>query len=63
MPIKDMMMKDGRARPDGRIVHDFYLFQVKEPKESKGPWDLYKLVRSIPAAEIAPPKKSTGCPF
>ena len=61
-PINDFMMKNGRARPDGRIVHDFYLFQVKEPQESKGPWDLYKLVRTIPASEITPPEKSTGCP-
>lgn len=63
MPINDFMMKDGRARRDGRIVHDFYLFQVKGPQESKGPWDLYKLVRTIPAAEVTPPEGSTGCPF
>ena len=63
LPINDFMIKDGRARRDGRIVHDFYLFQVKAPGESKGPWDLYKLVRTIPAAEVTPPEGSTGCPF
>ncbi|MDB5653940.1 MAG: ABC-type branched-chain amino acid transport system, periplasmic component [Tardiphaga sp.] len=63
LPINDFMMKDGRARKDGRIVHDFYLFQVKAPEESKGPWDYYKLIRKIPAAEITPPDGSTGCPF
>jgi branched-chain amino acid transport system substrate-binding protein len=61
MPINDFMIKNGRARKDGRIVHDFYLFQVKAPQESKGPWDLYKLVRTIPAAEVTPPEGSTGC--
>ena len=61
MPINDFMVKDGRAQKDGRIVHDFYLFQVKAPEESKGPWDLYKLVRTIPAAEVTPPEGSTGC--
>ena len=63
LPINDFMMKNGRARKDGRIVHDFYLFEVKAPEESKGPWDLYKLVRTIPAAEVTPPEGSTGCPF
>ncbi len=60
-PINDFMIQDGRARKDGRIVHDFYLFEVKAPQESKGPWDLYKLVRRIPAAEVTPPEGSTGC--
>jgi branched-chain amino acid transport system substrate-binding protein len=63
LPMKDFMMKDGRARKDGRIVHDFYLFEVKALEESKGPWDLYKLVRTIPAADATPPEGSSGCPF
>lgn len=63
MPINDFMIKDGRARKYGRIVHDFYLFQVKAPEESKVPWDYYKLVRKIPAAEVTPASGSTGCPF
>ena len=63
MPINDFMMKNGKARKDGRIVHDFYLFQVKTPEESKAPWDLYKLVRTIPAAEVTPAEGSTGCPL
>lgn len=60
-PINDFMIKNGTARKDGRIVHDFYLFEVKSPSESKGPWDLYKLVRQIPATEITPPEGTTGC--
>ncbi len=62
MPINDFMIKNGHARPDGRIVHDFYLFRVKAPAESKGPWDLYTLIRTIPAAEVTPAEGSTGCP-
>ncbi|MGU3494622.1 ABC transporter substrate-binding protein [Xanthobacteraceae bacterium A53D] len=61
MPINDFMIRNGKARSDGRIVHDFYLFEVKTPKESKGPWDLYKLVRRIPADEITPAEGTTGC--
>ena len=61
IPINDFMMKNGKARKDGRVVHDFYLFQVKSPEESKGPWDLYKLLRQIPASEVTPLEGSTGC--
>ncbi|MBV8577467.1 MAG: ABC transporter substrate-binding protein [Acetobacteraceae bacterium] len=63
LPVNDFMMKNRRARKDGRIVHDFYLFDVKAPEESKGPWDLYKLIRTIPAADVTAPDGSTGCPF
>ena len=37
LPINDFMMKNGRARNDGRIVRNFYLFRVKELQESRGP--------------------------
>ena len=43
MPINDMFAKGGKLREDGRMVHDMYLFQVKKPSESKGPWDYYNL--------------------
>ena len=47
MPINDMFAKNGKLRPDGRMVHDMYLFQVKTPAESKAPWDYYKLKGTI----------------
>ena len=43
-----MFAKNGEIRPDGRMVHDMYLMQVKKPSESKYPWDYYKLVSTIP---------------
>ncbi|MBP0441462.1 ABC transporter substrate-binding protein [Tianweitania sediminis] len=61
LPVNDFMIKDGKLRKDGRIVRDFYLFQVKTPAESTGSWDLYKLVRKIPAEEIVPAVGATGC--
>ncbi len=42
MTLNDAFVKNGKIRADGRMVHDFYLFQVKTPAESKGPWDYYK---------------------
>ncbi len=46
-PINDMFAKNGKLRPDGRMVHDMYLFQVKSPSESKGAWDYYNLKGTI----------------
>jgi branched-chain amino acid transport system substrate-binding protein len=40
-----------------------YLFQVKKPEESKGEWDLYRLVAKIPAAEAFRPLGDGGCPL
>jgi len=44
-------------------VRDMYLFEVKKPEESKGPWDYYKLVRQIPAAEVTRPVADSVCPL
>ncbi len=46
-PINDMFAKNGKLRPDGRMVHDMYLFQVKKPSESKGAWDYYHLKGTV----------------
>jgi branched-chain amino acid transport system substrate-binding protein len=63
MPSKDPLFGDGKVREDGRHIHNMYLFQVKSPAESKGPWDYYKLVETIPAAEAFRPIDQGGCPM
>lgn len=50
-PINDMFAKGGKLREDGRMVHDMYLFQVKAPNESKGPWDYYNLKGTVKGEE------------
>jgi branched-chain amino acid transport system substrate-binding protein len=50
-------------RVDGRNMHDMYLFEVKAPSESKGPWDYYKLLAKIPAEEAFRPLDQGGCPL
>jgi len=62
-PINDFMTKNGRLRIDGRLMRDMYLFEVKKPEESKGPWDLYKLVKTVPADEAYRPLDAGGCPL
>ncbi|MCC2954946.1 ABC transporter substrate-binding protein [Massilia sp. IC2-477] len=60
-PIKDMFATNGTIRPDGRMVHDMYLMQVKSPKESKGAWDYYKVVATIPGDQAYTKKSETKC--
>ncbi|MEN9719391.1 MAG: hypothetical protein RIT13_96, partial [Pseudomonadota bacterium] len=55
LPTDDVLFGKGTVRPDGRKIHPAYLFQVKKPSESKGPYDYYKLVSTIPANEAFRP--------
>src|SRR5262249_38554827 len=54
-PINDFFVKNGKIREDGRMVHEMYLYEVKKPAESKGIWDYYKLVATIPADQAFQP--------
>ncbi len=63
MPINDFFAHDGKIRIDGRMVHDMYLFEVKKPEESKGEWDLYKLIATVPGDEAFRPLDKGGCPL
>jgi branched-chain amino acid transport system substrate-binding protein len=60
-PLQDKLFGSVIIRPDGRAVHDMYLFQVKNPAESKGPWDLYTLQQTIPGNSVFRPLKAGGC--
>jgi branched-chain amino acid transport system substrate-binding protein len=59
--INDMFAKGGEIRPDGRMVHDMYLMEVKKPSESKYPWDYYKVVQTIPGAQAYATKAESKC--
>jgi len=61
--INDMFATNGRIREDGRMVHDMYLAQVKTPAESTNEWDLYDIVRTIPAEEAFRPLSESQCPL
>jgi len=61
MPVDDFMTKHGVIRADGRLVRDMYLFQVKAPSESRGGFDYYKLVATIPGEKAFRPLGEGGC--
>jgi len=63
MTLNDATVKGGKIRADGRMVHEFYLYQVKTPGESKGEWDLYKLVSTIPGDQAFQPLSLSRCPL
>ncbi|MBB3018982.1 branched-chain amino acid transport system substrate-binding protein [Microvirga lupini] len=63
MPTDDPLFGKGKIRQDGRKIHDMYLFEVKKPAESKGPWDLYKQLATIPADQAFRPLNEGGCPL
>jgi branched-chain amino acid transport system substrate-binding protein len=63
MPTDDPLFNKGVIRQDGRKLHPMYLFQVKDPAQSKGPWDIYTLVTTIPADQAFRPLSEGGCPL
>jgi branched-chain amino acid transport system substrate-binding protein len=62
-PVNDFYVKGGKLREDGRLVHDMYLAQVKTPAESKGPWDYYKILATIPGDQAFRSLAEGGCPL
>ncbi|WP_137389783.1 ABC transporter substrate-binding protein [Rhodoligotrophos defluvii] len=60
-PLQDELFGTITVRPDGRAIHDMYLFQVKKPDESSGAWDYYKLIATIPADKAFRPLDEGGC--
>jgi branched-chain amino acid transport system substrate-binding protein len=60
--VKDAFTSDGVLRPDGRMVHDVYLVQIKSPAESKGEWDLIKVVDTLAGDKVFRPLGQGGCP-
>ncbi|HEY4926223.1 MAG TPA: ABC transporter substrate-binding protein [Roseiarcus sp.] len=60
-PIRDIFTDNGVVRADGRVVYDRYLVKVKQPAESKYPWDYLSIVAKIPADAAFRPLGASGC--
>ncbi len=63
MKIEDPVIRNGRIRADGKLVHDMLLVQVKTPAESKSEWDLYKILEIIPADQAFALLAESQCPL
>ena len=62
-PVRDAFTENGVLREDGRMVHSMFLFEVKKPEESKGPWDYYKVLAEVPGDQAFRPLNEGGCPL
>jgi branched-chain amino acid transport system substrate-binding protein len=62
-PIDDPLFGRVVIRPDGRATHAMYVFKVKTPGESKGRYDDYDLLETIPPDQAFRPIDQGGCPL
>ena len=63
MPVSDAFAENGRVGPNGRMISDVYLMQVKSPAESKGEWDYYDIRATIPGDQAYLDPAKSGCPL
>ncbi len=63
MPTDDDCFGAGQVRADGRKIHPSYLFEVKAPQDSRGPWDYYRLSGTVAAEEAFRPLSEGNCPM
>jgi branched-chain amino acid transport system substrate-binding protein len=61
MPTDDALFGKGAVQPNGRVIHNAYLFEVKKPSESKAPWDFYKLIGTVPGDQAFTPLAESKC--
>ncbi|BDA86768.1 ABC transporter permease [Aureimonas sp. SA4125] len=61
MPVSDVFTKNGKVQANGRMAYDMYLFQVKTPADSTKPWDYFKEIATVPAAEAYLSVEDSGC--
>ena len=61
MKVNDMYAKGGYVRPDGTMIHDMYLMQVKTPETSNTPWDYYNVVATTKGEDAFNTKAESKC--
>ncbi len=63
LPVKDVFTDNGKVAPNGRMISDVYLLQVKKPGESNIPWDYFTVLATIPGTEAYMDPAKSGCPL
>lgn len=61
MKIEDVFARNAKLLPNGRLIHDVYVLEIKDPSEVKEEWDMSKLVATIPAEQAFPPLSASKC--
>lgn len=63
MTFNDAFSRNGKLLPNGRMIHDMYLAEVKAPQDSKAPWDYYRILSVIPGTRAFRPISESKCPM
>jgi branched-chain amino acid transport system substrate-binding protein len=63
MPVEDVFGQGGHVAPNGRMIHDMYLLEVKAPADSKEPWDYFNVLATIPGDQAYMNPAESGCPL
>jgi branched-chain amino acid transport system substrate-binding protein len=63
MPVADAVVRNGKIRADGRVVHDMYLVEVPRTSASKGPWDLERVVDTLAGDDVFRSLAESDCPL
>lgn len=61
IPTDDDAFGPGKVREDGRKIHPAYLMEVKKPSESNSPYDVLKLIATVPADQAWRPVSEGHC--
>ncbi|MBB3975545.1 branched-chain amino acid transport system substrate-binding protein [Rhizobium azooxidifex] len=61
MPVSDVFAQNGTVAPNGRMIHDMYLLEVKKPGESDIAWDYFKVLATIPGKDAFIDPAKSGC--
>jgi branched-chain amino acid transport system substrate-binding protein len=63
LAVNDAFTHNAKIRADGRLLRDLYVTEVKSPAESKGPWDYWKILATIPGDKAWRPAEESDCPL
>ncbi|MFT3690764.1 ABC transporter substrate-binding protein [Paenirhodobacter sp.] len=63
LPVDDVFTHTGKVAPNGRMISDVYLMEVKAPGEITTPWDYYKVIATIPGDQAYLDPAKSGCPL
>ncbi|MCE6960669.1 ABC transporter substrate-binding protein [Cereibacter sphaeroides] len=63
LPVEDVFAQGGKVAPNGRMISDVYLLEVKKPGDSDVPWDYYNVLATIPGDQAYLDPAESGCPL
>jgi branched-chain amino acid transport system substrate-binding protein len=63
LPVSDPLYGTGLVRADGKFIHANRVWETKTPAESKGEWDQFKLLATIPQDKAFQSMETLGCAF